>query len=267
MTRMRAGRLGTLIAFWLTTLGTSTATAATITVTVQNLSTTDGVFLTPVWVGFHNGGFDLYDIGVPASAELERMAEDGNAAPLSSAFLASGSGVTDGVVVGAGGPIAPGETTVMSFDLDAGLTTSRYFSYAAMIIPSNDAFIANGNPVAHEIFDASGNFLGADFIVLGSAVLDAGTEVNDEIPVNTAFLGQTVPDTGTDENGVVQLHPGFIPGGNILTMFPSADFTAGGYQVARISVTATPAVPEPSTLLLLGTGLAAVAHRRRRSRR
>ena len=136
-----------------------------------------------------------------------------------------------------------------------------------MVIPSNDAFIANGDPLAHDIFDATGNFLGADFIVLGSSVLDAGSEVNDEIPTNTAFLGQVVPDTGVDENGVVHLHSGFIPAGSILTAFPGGDFTETGYQVARITVTSTPAVPEPSTLLLLGTGLSAVAGRRRRSRR
>jgi hypothetical protein len=49
---------------------------------------------------------------------------------------------------------------------------------------------------AHAIFDEAGNFIGADFIVLGSNVLDAGSEVNDEIPANTAFFGQMAPNTG-----------------------------------------------------------------------
>jgi hypothetical protein len=85
-----------------------------------------------------------------------------------------------------------------------------------MIIPSNDFFIANGNEQAHSIFDQEGNFIGADFIVFGTNVLDAGTEENDEIPANTAFFGQMAPNTGNPENGVVQLAQGFIPDGPIL---------------------------------------------------
>ncbi len=80
-----------------------------------------------------------------------------------------------------------------------------------MIIPSNDAFVANGNPLAFPIFDSAGGFLGADFTVLGSQVLDAGTEVNDELPMNTAFFGQKAPDVGVPQGGVVSLHPGFLP--------------------------------------------------------
>ena len=81
-------------------------------------------------------------------------------------------------------------------------------------------------------------FIGADFVVLGSNVLDAGSEVNDEIPANTAFFGQMTPDTGVSENGVVKLAEGFLPEGPILIdpMFSNADFTAADFQVARIRV-------------------------------
>ncbi|MEZ5162592.1 MAG: hypothetical protein R2688_02360 [Fimbriimonadaceae bacterium] len=82
-------------------------------------------------------------------------------------------------------------------------------------------------------------------------MFDAGTEVNDEIPMNTAFLGQMMPDTGTPEGGVVGFHQGFMPGGNILgsSMFSGADFTAQNYKVARITVDA---VPEPATMAIFG---------------
>jgi len=122
-----------------------------------------------------------------------------------------------------------------------------------MIIPSNDFFIANGNERLHPIFDEMGNFIGADFIVFGSNVLDAGSEVNDEIPGNTAFFGQQAPNTGTSENGVVTLADGFMPNGNILSdpMFANADFTAEGFQVARIRVFAeNPVFPEADPVLL-----------------
>ena len=124
-----------------------------------------------------------------------------------------------------------------------------------MVLPSNDFFIANGNPLTHQIFDDAGSFLGADFIVQGSEVLDAGTEVNDELPENTAFFGQSAPNTGVTENGVVELAGGFIPGGNILSSddFFNGDFTASGYEVARIRVELVnddaTAVPEPGSVL------------------
>ena len=220
-----------------------------VKVTIENLAPENGVFLTPFWVGFHNGNFDTYDRGESISPAFERLVEDGNTAPLSEEFLNSGAGIVDGTIAGlegeAAGPIDPGETVTATFTLESTDATSRYFSYASMVIPSNDAFIANGDPLVREIFDAEGNFLGAEFIIAGSQVLDGGTEVNDELPENTAFFGQAAPDTGVDENGVVTLHPGFIPGGRILSedgssnngiAFTGADFTADGYQIARITI-------------------------------
>ena len=68
-----------------------------------------------------------------------------------------------------------------------------------------------------------------------------------DAPTNVAFLEQAAPNTGPDENGTVQFHSGFASGGAILTAFPNADFTAGGYQVARISLS--------SSLLLEGSAL------------
>ena len=216
-----------------------------VTVTIENLAPLGGTFLTPVWFGVHNGDFDLYDRGSPATPALERLAEDGDTANLSQEFLSSENGTIEGVVSET--PIAPGETVTATFNLDGTLDTSRFFSYASMVVPSNDAFIANGNPLANPLFNEEGKFLGADFIVAGSQVLDAGTEENDELEANTAFFGQESPDTGVDENGVVELHPGFIEGGRILSEdgttpntpdggFSNADFTTADYQVARITV-------------------------------
>ena len=57
------------------------ASAAMIKVTIENLAPAGGNFLTPVWVGFQDGSFDLYDLSSPAGSDLERLAEDGNAGP------------------------------------------------------------------------------------------------------------------------------------------------------------------------------------------
>ena len=226
-------------------------TQTEVTVTIENLAPEQGTFLTPVWVGFHNGNFDTYDRGRPVSPGLESIAEDGDFALISQEFALSGDGSIDGAVFGpegsASGPIDPGEVATATFVLDSEDPNSQFFNYAAMILPSNDAFIANGNPEAFRIFDEEGNFIGADFLVLGNQVLDAGTEVNDEAEESTAFLGQTVPNTGVEENGVVQIHPGFIEGGRILSSsdFANADFTTDGYQIARITITAEGIEPQP----------------------
>ncbi len=231
------------------------AHALEVLVTIQNLAPAQGGLLTPVWVGFHNGTFDLYDSGAPVSMALERLAEDGNTAPLSTAFVSFGAGAMDGTILGSGGAIVPGETASQTFSLVPTNPLARYFSYASMVIPSNDAFVANGNPLAHSIFDGSGNFLGADFYILGNQVLDAGSEVNDEIPANTAAFGQAMPNTGVVENGVVRPHLGFMPAGagGILStpQFANANFLADGYQVARITVTSVPSVPDGGATLPL----------------
>ncbi|MCY7283118.1 MAG: hypothetical protein LH679_06680, partial [Cyanobacteria bacterium CAN_BIN43] len=69
-------------------------------------------------------------------------------------------------------------------------------------------------------------------------MLDAGSELNDEVPANTAFFGQQTPNTGVTENGVVRLATGFIPGDPILStpQFANADFTAPNYQIARFRI-------------------------------
>ena len=215
--------------------------ATEVTISIENLSPENGTAITPLWFGFHNGTFDTYDRGRPVSPGLESLAEDGDTALISQEFDLAGFGTVQGAIPGpegTPGPIDPGEIATLTVELDGSDPSSRFFNYAAMILPSNDFFIANGNEQGIPVFDEEGNFIGADFIVLGSSVLDAGSEVNDEIPENTAFFGQTVPDTGVSENGIVQLAEGFIPGGPILSSedFSNADFTAEGFQVARIRV-------------------------------
>ena len=103
--------------------------------------------------------------------------------------------------------------------------------------------VANGEPQAQRLVDDWGNSIGTEFVILGSQVLDAGPEVNDELPTNPAFLGQSSPDTGITE-GVVRSSRGFIPvaqGGQILadSNFVNADFTAENYQVARVQVSSS----------------------------
>ena len=251
---------GKLIASVLfSTLLASTVSAAPDTrvlLTIENLAPTNGNFLTPHWVGFHNGTFDTYNGGTPAdtlplagSEAIERLAEDGNTQPITGIFKTL---VPDGVqatVVGPTGPLGPGEVTQRVFLLDSLSGNHRFFSYASMVIPSNDFWYSNGNPQANEIFDAQGNLVANPFIVTNEDLLDAGTEVNDEIPANTAFFGQQAPNTGVDENSVIVDFPdfeGFRPAGSggILDdpRFSGANFRVAGYPIAKFSFAAVQAI-------------------------
>ncbi|MEL7315888.1 MAG: spondin domain-containing protein [Cyanobacteria bacterium J06559_3] len=269
MTSFNRSVIATLLAVGSVTTLASSASAVTLRVSVENLAPENATLLTPTWVGFHDGGFDIYDRGesLDGFPGTESLVEDGATEEISAQFDTVGAGEVQGTILGlegaTPGPIDSGEIASLLFEVDETLPSSQYFSYASMVIPSNDAFIANGNPFAHQIFDDAGNFLGADFTILGSQVLDGGTEVNDELPANTAFFGQQTPDTGVDENGVVELHPGFNPvgSGGILDdpTFANADFLADGFEVARIRVELVDDevqdVPEAGTVL----GIMAIA--------
>jgi len=199
--------------------------------------------LSQLWFGFHDGNFRTYELGVPASSALERLAEDGNTGPLTIEFNRSGSGIVQGTVAGSDdvfNNIFPGSSFSLKVAIDINSQDSRYFSFAAMIIPSNDAFIANEDPTAHQVVDDDGNFVGADIVVMGSEVRDAGTEVNDEAPLHAAGAGPIfIFNAGVVENGSVEIHEGYKPSGIILSnpAFSNANFKVEGYRLARITVT------------------------------
>ncbi len=242
-----------LKSYCLTMLALTSATTAhaqnpAVVVTIENTAPYNGHFLTPVWVGFHDGIFDLWTNGTPASStpqpgsvSLERLAEDGNTGPLTAEFAELVSNGVDGTIRSNGTipPIGPSQIVSRLFEVDP--AENRYFSYASMIIPSNDAFIANSSPMANMIFDEEGNFVGQPFYLNGAQVNDAGTEVNDELPRNTAFFGQASPDTGVDEGTVTSAHPGFNARGTggILdaSRFGDADFTQDLYNLVRFKFT------------------------------
>ena len=219
-----------------------------IEVTVTNLQAADGALLTPFVLATQNDTYDFFNVGSAASGTLERLAEDGTTGPRIAAALGSG-GVNEAVAT-PGGPLAPGESRTVSLRADSLNSLTQFLSFASMVIPSNDAFIGNDNPQEIPLFDGDGNLIervgGGAYFITGDDVYDAGTEVNDEIPANTAALAQAAPNTGVTENGVIARHPGFqgsdrLGGavGNILTARPNADFTAGNPNIASIEITSS----------------------------
>jgi len=274
----------------------ATAQAATFQVSVENLAPQYGQALAPIWFGFHDGNFDSFQAGQSAPVYIEHLSENGftgdaqgripadffadlavagadfsrfpsPADSITGAFATSASGLNGGyqdIVFSnrRGDPYfaahLPGEVLTTKFNVNLDPNRNRFFSYAGMVGWSNDAFIGNDNAI--EVFNAQGNFIGADFIVLGSEVWDAGTEANDEDYTNVPFAARNL-FLGTPENNVVRRHSGLRPAGdggivdfqvNGEGITANADFTAPGYQIARIRVTRVPEAGTTTGLVALG---------------
>lgn len=154
------------------------------TIAFTNMSPENGTCVTPVWVGIHTGIFDTYNGDEPLPDFMESLVEDGDATNLKAEFAATNGTVWDSSVGDA--PLCPGDNATIDFEFEGEEETAYYFSYAAMILPSNDAWVGNGDPVAYEVVDGmTGDFTNQEIEIAGSDVLDGGTEVNDELPENT----------------------------------------------------------------------------------
>ncbi len=255
----RVTRLAALIG--LATL-TATAHAAQVEVTVTNNAPAGGTWLTPLWVGFHDGSFDAFDAGSAASAGIEAIAEDGNAMPLGASF-----GGVGGIVGGA--PIAPGTSASAQFTVGEDGSAS-FLSFAAMVLPSSDFFIGNDDPLAVALGGLLDGTLGRVSVDV-VRVWDAGTEVNDfaTSAANGLFGipgGQSGPNQGADENGVITAALGsdFLAYLNLGGADVSALDFSGYESLATITVTAAQPVPLPASLPLIGGALAGLGFMRRR---
>lgn len=225
--------------------GSADAQSQRVRVTVQNTAASGGTFLTPVFVGFDNGSFDLFDVGGMASPGLELVAELGDTSLLTTEFSAgSGPRFSGTLASPVGMPIlAPGESVSQDFTID--LAGSTNLTLATMLLPTSDFFLGTSSSLN------LGNLRSTPFSMLLSNIYDAGTEAN-------AFA--TSPATG--------LFPGLPPGDPLLSpndpnnlirlvgSDPFADFSdlpAGGFNppLSGLLVTVT-AVPEPSSMAAIG---------------
>jgi len=241
----------------------STAFATTeIMVTFEGTGPTG---FAPLFVAFHDGSYDIFDSGSPASSDLETLAEVGS--PM---FLVDNAPA--GVDVGhvGGGGVAPMVTRSGVFTVADG---NNMFNYASMLLPTNDWFIGNGS--ARDISDLI-NGTESSVTINVSTVWDAGTESEDFLTSagNGLFsdLPASVATEGDVQNGTVQMLSGTFDDGtpfsdfaNIGTMFDVSTINfASGSEVAQITLTV---VPEPASMMALGLGaLGLFAKRPRRSK-
>ena len=249
-----------------TAMNTAIAAPLQLEVTVTSNVPAGGVAITPLWVGFHNGSFDSYDEGSGAAAALESLAELGMTGPISDVFSGTLIGnAVDGRVQGVvadGGPFFAGSSASSIFTLDDN-GANNYFSYAAMVLPSNDFFVANGNPAAHDLSALINGTVSSISFNIGMAgtVNDAGTEVNDfAFSPNPPPFGIPAgdPTGGVDEGGVVTKVSGdpyaaFLsqPGSDLSVLnFNNAALYPNGIATINLSVVPAP-VPVPAALPLI----------------
>lgn len=168
-------------------------------VTVTNV--TRGQQFTPILVASHRSGVRLFELGRPASPELQTVAEEGNVAPLTEALRAL-PGVLD--VTNSGALLNPGASATIRVRTQGAFD---HVSVAAMLIPTNDGFFAlNGAriPRGHNPTQ-----------VLTSVAYDSGSERNDELCTSIPgpfFVECGGPGGGAatagGEEGYVHVHAG-----------------------------------------------------------
>lgn len=247
--------------------GVATAAQAAVVqvrVRVESLVAASGVAFSPFTVAFHDGSFDAFNSGAPAGLGIQNIAETGDGTAYLAAFgSAYGAGVSGTVAatVGGFGPgiFLPGATGSFVFTIDT--AANRYFSFGAMVVPSNDRFFGNGSPTAVELFDGAGNFLNPMVNLKGSDVWDAGTEL--DAPFGSAFLaGQNAGDHNA-QGGVVGLNSDFSAYANALTAagYNFSNLPLGGDALARITFEV---VPAPGAIFAFGFAGLAFGSRRRR---
>lgn len=163
-------------------------------VTITNI--TNGTVFTPILVASHRRNISLFELGSPASGDLERIAEGGDTSGLA-ATLASNPDVVD--IQDSGGLLGPGQSITVIVSAAHG---ARRISLAAMMLPTNDGFIALDSVRAPR--RGSTTYFSPGY--------DAGTEENDElcahIPGPPPCFGSPFSDPAEGDEGYVHIHRG-----------------------------------------------------------
>jgi hypothetical protein len=214
---------------------TGPAGAASYRVTVHNL--TSGQPFTPPLAAVHRTSISLFEVGDPASVEIQQIAENGNLAPMI-AFASAAKHVQDAVVTEGPTlpPLLPGES--LSFDID-GRTGAKYLSVVSMLICTNDGFTGvNSVRLPRRV---------GEMTTVDAYGYDAGTEVNTEawddlVPPCAPLTGFDAMGAGTGasnpalaENGVVHMHPGIAGSADLDPSVHGWTGAVARYEIERIN--------------------------------
>ena len=227
-------------------------------VTIQNL--TDGQALTPPLAITHSTMTQLFEVGQPASPEIQAIAENGNGGPLKD-FLGSMPHVS--VVEGSTGPLVPSSNPGGTDFSDAvtlmvhGDHYADTLSLLAMLICTNDGFTGlNSVPLP---LRGSRLFL--------TAGMDAGTEINTEnyedlVPpcqglfgIDSGISGTGASNPALAEGSMITHHAGIQGMGHL-----ASDLHDWSNPVAKITVTLTDPNAQRFQANLSGAGEVPVVH-------
>ncbi|MCE2948484.1 MAG: spondin domain-containing protein [bacterium] len=240
--------------------GVASAAQVNVTVTLRHLAPANSVSFAATHLGFHNGTFDAFNNGQVATAPIISVAEAGNGNAWRQAFSMTQPSATVGTIAG---QLRPGDVRSSTFLVDT--ATNPFFTFASMVIPSNDFFIGNDSPTQYRLFDDAGNLLITSISQTASQIWDAGSEAFDTAAA--AFIVGSVGANRTPQNGVVGFNFSELSGFNGLVTGAGYTFQnalladTGIYQIEF----ATTPIPIPAPIGLLAAGLVAmgvVARRR-----
>ncbi len=252
------------VALALITASAAHAQQRFVTVTISNVAPTNSVSFAPLHLGFHSGVFDAFNNGQVGGAGIVSVAEGGAGGQWQTDFAAADPNAVRGTI---GMPLFPGQSRSQNF-LVNNTTLNPFFTFATMVIPSNDLFLGNDSPTGIRLFDNMGNLLINSLSQSVGQIWDAGSEAAD--PLNAAFVMGGTNALRTPQNGVVSFSATELNVFNGVT-------TGAGYVFSNSQLSPNTAiyridfqssvVPEPGTVVLLSAGLMtlALAARRKRS--
>lgn len=236
------------------------APGRSVTVSVQNLAPSTSVAVSALSFAFHSGSFDPFNAGSSPSAAIIPIAELGSGSNWLPAFAAGDPGAVLGV---APGPLTPGQSSVASpLWVNSGL--NQYFSFGAMVVPSNDHFIGNDSATEFRLFDNAGNLLINEITLTAGDVWDAGSEIFNV--ANAAFIAGSDATQRIAENGVVRRDFSEFSQFDGLTTAAGYTFQNGLTRdtvIYRIRFNVA-AVPEPATWAMMIGGFAFIGGMMRR---
>ena len=233
------------------------AAVVQLRVTVENLAPQNSISFAPLRVGFHRGVFDAFNIGAVAGPAIISVAEGGWGAAWFPAFAAADPGAVTGTILpNPAGPLAPGGSGQQTFTIDTDV--NPFFTFAAMVVPSNDFFIGNDSPTRFRLFDAAGQLVVSDILQRARDVWDAGSEVFD--PTAAAFVGNN--GLRADQNSVVAFNFAELAAFDGLLTGAGYNFNSqlsADSDIYRISFSVAPSpVPVPAALPMLLGGIGAL---------
>ncbi|MDD4915899.1 MAG: spondin domain-containing protein [Methylococcales bacterium] len=244
------------------------AQAYEVTLTFTNQSAANGAALSPIFIALGNGSFNPFTAGGMASTAIQTLSETGSGSGLATLFTAADpAGYSQEVTATTNsfgpGIYLPGGTASVTLNLDP--TLNEYLNYYSMVVPSNDFFV--GGQI--QLFDSSGNFLGANATLTGGSVWDAGAVVPQI--AGAAFLSGNSGTSNTAESGVIAAINATNSSANSYEVYAGQQ-TAAGYTFSDLPNSATPllsisavsAVPVPAAVWLFGSVLPMLGLARRK---